>query len=117
LRSSKYSKPNTSAVYATDGEKDSTSKQEHPLASTDAGDHMGQPCKANPSDEDYWEQLFHHASLNFVFIDTVISAPVVHVHHWVAVHGGGMTSAPTDNLVPLRLDGGVTELWDKPNAS
>jgi hypothetical protein len=104
-------------MHTTDGEENSTSKQEQPLASADAGDHMGQPRKANPSDEDYWKQLFHHVSLNFVLVDAVITTPVVHVNHWVAVHGGGMTSASTDNLVPLRLDGGVTELWDKPNAS
>jgi hypothetical protein len=38
-------------MHATDGEKDRTGQQEDPFAGADADNDMGQPRKANPSDE------------------------------------------------------------------
>jgi hypothetical protein len=53
----------------------------------------------------------------FVFINTVIAAPVVHVHNRVTIHGGGMTAAAANNLMAFWLDWRVSKLGDKPNAS
>jgi hypothetical protein len=35
---------------------------------------------------------------NFVFVNTVVSTPVIHVDHWVAIHGWSVTAASTNNL-------------------
>jgi hypothetical protein len=54
--------------------------------------------------------------LNFVFVDSVVTTPVVHVDHWVAIHSWGVTSAAANNLVPFWLHWSVAKLGDKPDA-
>jgi hypothetical protein len=51
-----------------------------------------------------------------VFINPVVAAPVIHVDHWVAIHGWGMTAASANDLVTFWLYWRVAELGDKPDA-
>jgi hypothetical protein len=52
---------------------------------------------------------------NFVFVDSMVAAPVSHVDNWVAVYRGCVTAAASNNLVIWRHNCARYKLWDKPN--
>jgi hypothetical protein len=54
--------------------------------------------------------------LNFVFVDSVVAAPVIHVDHWVAIHRGRVPAATSNNLVAFWLYWRVAKLGYKPDA-
>jgi hypothetical protein len=61
--------------------------------------------------------IVHAASFsNFVFVNAMVAAPVIHVDHWVAIHGWRMATAATNNLVSFRFYWRVSKLRDKPDA-
>ena len=62
--------------------------------------------------------ISHIASvcLNFVFIDSMIAAPVIHVDHWVTIHRWCVTAATSNDLVIWRNNYARCKLRDKPDA-